>query len=466
MSVEISILAGFSFQDSLSKLDGAIPPAYSFPNRFLNAEWSEWIDSFASLDPPPDDVALRTSLDGLTVLLAQVCAQGAPLPVLLALEYGVTANLAWLTWLMAKHAVQAHGLTDTSTSARWGTNEPTVDACAELIRIAAQSAVAACAHNTFYYERPDRVLVFVVGYLRQLAAPLLTSGSLVELEAASHDAIGRSLSAILAASKFAATTSPTLRIPPAKSIPAARVTAPPTLSRNSSPAAPKPSPQYVRLPNKRTTVRRRWIAAVSAIVVLGGSMTAVAIVHNRSTRSHVATPQSTPAVSTPHVLTEALTTPVASSVVEAVEAVEAVAIATTSTVPEAQRIDVALYTAQALATALASGDWATARQLNRKTPETTDAEYKASYDVLDRSFVALADSRVNEASVDLWLTLEASEHRATGRQTTIYCVHWQYLEAAHWIEQAAGEQIRSVSGYSDASVLKAEDTKSCHDFDH
>ena len=117
-----------------------------------------------------------------------------------------------------------------------------------------------------------------------------------------------------------------------------------------------------------------------------------------------------------------------------------------------------------LATALASGDWATARQLNPKSPATSDAEYTASYEVLDRSFVAVADSRLNEASVDLWLTLEASEHRPSGKQTTIYCVHWLYVEATHTIEQVSGEQLRYLPGYFNASVREPGDSVDCRTF--
>lgn len=178
----LHVLGGISFSQMLMA-NRTIPPGYTFPNRFLNGIYSDWLDTLENIADEDDDTAMRASLDELSVALRNLAQVGAPLPVVLAIEESVTTNLAWMTRRMAAVAVSSHPqLCDIPGYAAWGGSNPSVDTCAEMIRNSASQLVMACSANPLFDDRPDLVVAFVIEQLQEFAKPLLETGSLETLE--------------------------------------------------------------------------------------------------------------------------------------------------------------------------------------------------------------------------------------------------------------------------------------------
>jgi hypothetical protein len=146
---------------------------------------------------------------------------------------------------------------------------------------------------------------------------------------------------------------------------------------------------------------------------------------------------------------------------------------TTTAAPatDAARVSTALYVAQALANAFANSDWTTARTLGPQTPEWSDRKYEQGFAGLDAASVALADSDViglpgaGGSRVDMWLVEVAHEVRSTAQQTTVYCVHWAYLEDAGIVQLIAGKVGPTWKGYEPPGPLAADSLRGCARFD-
>lgn len=437
----LAVVSGRTFRDAMSRLDNQIPPAHTFPARFLNAPTQDWSESFVDVLPAPDELAVRTSIEQLAIALKETATGGAPSPVILCLEQAVTATLAWYVWLFAERAVKDHGLPALHDEALglWGSSNPIVDGYADLLRRAADRAAAACATNQFFENRPDRVFEFVVSFLADLAKPLLATGSLAELNVANRDVEVRHILAFRAALTFSQSKS-------LAALDAAPIRPPlPLLS---------PRPPYVPTANPHRT---GWV--VLSVLVFA------AIIAGMIARTRSSDPQAESVRTSP-----STTVQIPTSVEVLIARVAAplpppTTVAPATTVSDGQRTDVALYVAQSLATAFATADWPTARTVSPQNPVWTDDKYALGFEGLQASYLSVAGSRLSGNTVDLWMTEVASELRAGRKRTAIYCVHWMYSEDSRTIQGIAGKTVRTVNGFQDVSTLTPADVDACKQFD-
>lgn len=111
--------------------------------------------------------------------------------------------------------------------------------------------------------------------------------------------------------------------------------------------------------------------------------------------------------------------------------------ATPTTSAPTDPVDEAVEVAQQLATAFADGDWDAARRIS-PNPVWDDATYEEGFAGLEDATVVLGGTRELDDRIVLYLFQVAHESRATGPQTSHYCVRWDYLLSSRQIERIAG----------------------------
>ena len=144
---------------------------------------------------------------------------------------------------------------------------------------------------------------------------------------------------------------------------------------------------------------------------------------------------------------------------------------TTSVLSDASRSAVALFVAQSLVTAFAHGDWEAARTISPQSPEWSDAKYAKGFAGLNEAFLTSSDSLIwgptggHAGRVELWLVEVAHETRATTARTSVYCVHWTFVEETQTLLRVAGRTIKSVAGTLDPSAQANDALVACDHFD-
>jgi hypothetical protein len=129
------------------------PPGYAFLNRFLHAHPTEWQEQFAAERSAMENgAALRESITKLGDALDRVEHEGAPLPILQALEEAVTLNLTGLVTLVARDVLarqpelRTHSDLAGGVAFGWASDGET-DQLAMLIREEASAVDAAISTN-------------------------------------------------------------------------------------------------------------------------------------------------------------------------------------------------------------------------------------------------------------------------------------------------------------------------------
>jgi hypothetical protein len=121
----------------------------------------------------------------------------------------------------------------------------------------------------------------------------------------------------------------------------------------------------------------------------------------------------------------------------------------------------ALRTAQSMATALADGDWAGVRRLS-PTDTRTVAELERDYAGLDSSTIVPArETTLSSGLVDLRLGLVAHESRATGPQTSLFCVHWIVDPETATVQRLDAARLRTIGGTIPAVQVAPELAATC-----
>ena len=178
----LDLLAGTYFVKCLRA--GEIPPpAYAFLNRFLHGDPAEWSDEFAPQRASmADGDALRASVGELGEALDRVEREGAPLPILQALEEAVTLNLTGLVLLVAGDVINSRPDLGEHTSLSgdpfvgW-TADGTTDRLAVLIREEASSVDAAIATSApEWARRPGECFRCCVDVIQGIAGRLAAHG--------------------------------------------------------------------------------------------------------------------------------------------------------------------------------------------------------------------------------------------------------------------------------------------------
>ncbi len=150
--------------------------------------------------------------------------------------------------------------------------------------------------------------------------------------------------------------------------------------------------------------------------------------------------------------------PATATTVPASPAPGAFVVASDDVTPEAAA---ALENARVLATALAAGDWAAARQLGPTDRRRTDAQLETAYGPV--TDVTLMPARVVRSGqwIDLRLGLVAHEDHESGPATAVMCVHWRVDETTRAVERISSVRLRLEQGTLDPSVLVDELTARC-----
>ena len=144
---------------------------------------------------------------------------------------------------------------------------------------------------------------------------------------------------------------------------------------------------------------------------------------------------------------------------------------TPSVLSDSARGEVALFVAQSLATAFAHGDWTAARTISPQSPEWSDAKYAKGFAGLDEAFVTPSNSLIlgptggHAGSVEMWLVEVAHETRAAAHRTSVYCIHWTFVEESQAIVRVAGIKVASNAGTLDPSAQTADALPACNHFD-
>jgi hypothetical protein len=121
--------------------------------------------------------------------------------------------------------------------------------------------------------------------------------------------------------------------------------------------------------------------------------------------------------------------------------------ATATTLP-AEPETLGLLLAERLASALADGDWSTARAIS-PLPDWDNQTYAEGFAGLDASTVFLGG--VDDSDPDrlvMYLMQVAHESRQEGAQTSIYCVRWDLLIDSSTIDKVAGELLLREPGFT------------------
>lgn len=108
---------------------------------------------------------------------------------------------------------------------------------------------------------------------------------------------------------------------------------------------------------------------------------------------------------------------------------------TPTTTPDSSPPQEVVDTAQSLATALANGDWDTARQLNPDLEGWSDERFEENYGDLERSTVIpISSSQTGNGHHDLRLGLVAHQIVDGGQRTTVYCATYRVNSEAGTVE--------------------------------
>jgi hypothetical protein len=120
----------------------------------------------------------------------------------------------------------------------------------------------------------------------------------------------------------------------------------------------------------------------------------------------------------------------------------------------------ALAAAQAVTSALASGDWSAVRRLSPDEGRT-DTQLETAYGAL--TDVAIVPARIQRANgqVDLRLGLVAHEEHATGPATALLCAHWRVDPAAGTVDRVSSVRLRLEPGRLDPATVTAELAGTC-----
>ncbi|HKA04130.1 MAG TPA: hypothetical protein VKD67_07360, partial [Acidimicrobiales bacterium] len=120
----------------------------------------------------------------------------------------------------------------------------------------------------------------------------------------------------------------------------------------------------------------------------------------------------------------------------------------------------ALVAAQAVTSALASGDWAAVRRLSPEEGRT-DSQLEAAYGALTDVAIVPARIQPTDGRTDLRLGLVAHENDATGPATALLCAHWRVDPAAGTVDRISSVRLRLEPGRVDPSTVSAELKQTC-----
>jgi len=121
----------------------------------------------------------------------------------------------------------------------------------------------------------------------------------------------------------------------------------------------------------------------------------------------------------------------------------------------------ALENARAIAAALATGDWALARQLGPTDRTRTDAQLQAGYGAV--TDLTLVPARIVDGGrrTDLRLGLVAHEEHASGPATAVMCVHWRVDDATRSVQRISSVRLRLEPGVIDPAAVADELRDTC-----
>jgi hypothetical protein len=260
---------------------------------------------------------------------------------------------------------------------------------------------------------------------------------------------------------------------PGAAAPPTGVPAPPTTAEATAPAppmAPAPPPAAVHpatdpapaatppAPNEERSRRWVWVTALVVVVVLviGGALLALTVGGTDDTAASDDTNTTEP--SRPTTTESPTTTTTEPTTTTTALSAEAILIG-----PFVSAEGTKAYALAAeLATSLARGDWARARQLEPAKAGFSDAEYVAAYgDLVDSTPVVVAAT--DGTPVRLRLGLVAVQTTSAGEQTTLYCVTWTADPQSSQVTQVAGEssQVRVAAGRIDPLAVVDELRSTC-----
>lgn len=129
--------------------------------------------------------------------------------------------------------------------------------------------------------------------------------------------------------------------------------------------------------------------------------------------------------------------------------------------PAAEPVEVTA--AQELASALADGDWARARQLNPAVATWSDDEFEEGYgDLAASTVVPVGTSDVGGGRMDLRMGLVAHQYVEGDRRTTLYCVTWRVDPALGTVgQQGAAAVLDTRSSWIDPAEIADEVRSGC-----
>lgn len=123
----------------------------------------------------------------------------------------------------------------------------------------------------------------------------------------------------------------------------------------------------------------------------------------------------------------------------------------------------AVRTAQRLATALAAGDWPTARTMQPDRAGTTDALFARDYaDLVASTVVPAGPVSIGTSTQTLRLGLVAHQRDGDGDHTTVYCVTWTVDPAAQTVvQQQNSSELTVLSGHVDPESQRSTIEANC-----
>ena len=128
---------------------------------------------------------------------------------------------------------------------------------------------------------------------------------------------------------------------------------------------------------------------------------------------------------------------------------------------ESPEVQVALEHARAIAAALATGDWATARQLGPTDRRRSDAQLQAGYGAVTDVTLVPAKITRSRGRTDLRLGLVAHEDHPSGPATAVMCVHWRVDDRTGEVQRISSARLRLEPGTLDPADLADELRATC-----
>jgi hypothetical protein len=122
--------------------------------------------------------------------------------------------------------------------------------------------------------------------------------------------------------------------------------------------------------------------------------------------------------------------------------------------------EAALTAAQAVAAALADGDWVAVRRISPDEGRT-DAQLETAYGPL--TDVAIVPARITRANgqVDLRLGLVAHEDDPGGPATALLCAHWQFDPATRTVDRVSSVRLQLQPGRVDPATVAPDLARTC-----